>query len=97
MSTCLFKPKVPDNMPEGFFYRVYRAYDRYGRADLVVGLYRRRKYWFSKKYDAIEVSDAKYYSDPQRIKQQIESNMRHLLNEARKELHNERYIYGRHP
>lgn len=97
MTDNTFKPKVPDNMPSGFYFKVYRTVDKYGWSEMVVSLRRRRWWWFDKNYGDSEVTDAKYYSDPARIKQAIESDMRYLMNEARKELFNESYFYGRHP
>lgn len=88
------KPKIPENLPTGYYFRVYPSTDRYSRATIVTALYRERMFWFDKCVNERSF-EACWASRPH--VQYVESNMRDLVKTLLEDLHAYKYLYGRHP
>lgn len=86
------KPKVPENLPKGYYFWVRPSLDRYGRDMLEVRLYRSRRFWFD-EHVLTEVDHVL----PWNITKDVEDMMRQLVKKLLANLDNEKYIYGRHP
>ena len=89
------RPKIPEDLPKGYYFRVYPSTDRYGRESIVVALYRKRTCWFDKRL--FEDENILSFIRPQEPVRYVEYSMRDQVRKLRERLHNEKYLYGRHP
>lgn len=88
------KPKIPENLPNGYYFYMKPSTNRYGRATVVVTLYRERRFWFDERFGKDEFEVYLAYG---RLTEYAEIAMSSLVNKLRVHLYNQKYLYGRHP
>lgn len=90
------KPKIPDTLPSGYYFKVRPSKDRYNRDEICVTLYRERSGWFSKKI-ATDVISGHVVYNLQTAVSYVEASMRILVKKLLVDLEYQKYVYGRHP